>query len=181
MAVNIYNYKYTPAKLDPVDDAYPEEVDYEVEIISDISGDDITNEDSFYELDDGSICSEKEMLEIYFNDFVSKVETEEEYQKGKKFLIEELGYSEDDFKDHPSLLRIDGIEKHPLYAFEENFNPDDYDYLPNGWCHKYYEDLEEQALEEYDPRQEDEDYEDYLSDCADDYFEWLEECSTDED
>ena len=124
---------YTPAVLYPVDDACPEEI--ECEVISDISGEDITNEELW--MVDGDICSEEEMLELFNNDYVSEVTDEREYEKAKRYLIEQGGCTEDMFKDHPDLLRIDVPHRQTawncMYAFAEDFDPIGDDYLPDGY------------------------------------------------
>ena len=65
---------YTSAVLYPIDNASPEEIEYAV--ISDISGDDITDENLWKVGRD--ICSEGEMVELFNDRYVSKVENEDE-------------------------------------------------------------------------------------------------------
>lgn len=124
---------YSPAVLYPIDNASPEEIEYVV--ISDISGDDITDEDLWKV--DGDVCSEDEMLELFNDSYVSKVEDGDEYEKAKRYLIDERGCDEDMFKDHPDLLRIDVPDMVAgwdcMYAFAEDFDPIEDDYLPNDF------------------------------------------------
>ena len=172
MSVKVINYDYTPARLYPVDDAHPEEVDYDIEVESDISGDDITGEE-IWEIDDNLICSKDEMLEYFNEEYVSPVETEEEYIEAKKHLIEEEGYKEEDFNNNPKLLRIDYGDE-VRYAFEENFDPIEDHYLPDDWCELDDSDLEEIAFDGFDPYDDGEE-----ADRA--YDEWVERQLTDED
>lgn len=172
MPVRVTNYSYTPARLYPIDDAYPEEVDYDIEVESDISGKDITGED-IWEIDDKQVCSEDEMLEYFNEEFVSPVENEEDYLEAKKYLIEERGYKEEDFKNSPELLKIDYGDE-VGYAFKEGFDPIGDDYLPQDWCKLDESDLEEIAFDDFDP---DGDYDD--GDRA--YDEWVDRQLTNED
>lgn len=173
MSVKVVNYSYTPARLYPIDDAYPEEVDYDIEVESDISGKDITGED-IWEIDDNQICSEDEMLEYFNEEFVSPVENEEDYLEAKKYLIEEEGYKEEDFKDSPKLLRIDYGDE-VRYAFKEGFDPIEDYYLPDDWRKLDDSDLEEIAFDDFDPD----------GDSGDDgdraYDEWVDRQLTNED
>ena len=173
MSVKVVNYSYTPARLYPIDDAYPEEVDYDIEVESDISGKDITGED-IWEIDDNQICSEEEMLEYFNEEFVSPVENEEDYLEAKKYLIEEEGYKEEDFKDSSKLLRIDYGDE-VRYAFKEGFDPIEDYYLPDDWRKLDDSDLEEIAFDDFDPD----------GDSGDDgdraYDEWVDRQLTNED
>ena len=173
MSVKVVNYSYTPARLYPIDDAYPEEVDYDIEVESDISGKDITGED-IWEIDDNQICSEDEMLEYFNEEFVSPVENEEDYLEAKKYLIEEEGYKEEDFKDSPELLKIDYGDE-VRYAFKEGFDPIEDYYLPDDWRKLDDSDLEEIAFDDFDPD----------GDSGDDgdraYDEWVDRQLTNED
>ena len=173
MAVKVVNYSYTPARLYPVDDAYPEEVDYDLEVESDLSGKDITGEE-IWQIDYNQLCSKDEMLEYFNEECVSPVETEEEYLEAKKYLIEEEGYKEEDFNNNPKLLRIDYSDE-TRYAFEENFDPieGEGDYLPADWCELDNSDLEEIAFDDFDPYDDSEDV-----DRA--YDEWVDRQLTDE-
>lgn len=135
MPVYIKNYSYSPAKLYPVDDAHPEEYDYDLEVISDLSGKDITNE-TIWQIDDGDICSEEEMLEYFNDEYVSDVNDEGEYQKGKEWMLEVfLGYEEKDFENHPSMLKINVPygKSDCQYALEDDFDPIRDEYLPQDW------------------------------------------------
>ena len=145
---------YSPAVLYPIDDAHPEEIDYVV--ISDISGDEIADGD-IWEVD-GQICSEKEMLDIFYDQYVSKVTDEEEYQKGKEWIIREFHYEEQDFEEHPTILKIDipyGKNDDYQYALENDFDPIGNDYLPDDFRHLDVSDLEPEE-EDYEP-----DYEEF--------------------
>lgn len=147
MGLKIINY--SPAVLYPIDDAHPEEFDYVV--ISDISGDEI-NDDEIWEVD-GEICSEKEMLDIFYDSYVSEVTDEEEYQKGKEWLIREVSYEEQDFEKHPTMLKIDvpyGRNDDCQYALENDFDPIGDDYLPDDFRHLDVNDLEPDE-EDYEP------------------------------
>lgn len=143
---------YSPAVLYPIDDAHPEEVDYVV--TSDLSGDEI-DDDEIWEVD-GDICSEEEMLNIFYDEYVSEIKDEEEYQKGKQWLIKNYSYEEKDFEEHPTMLKINVPYRNDdcQYALEDDFNPvvDD-DYLPKDFKQVDVDDLE--------PDEEDYDYEDF--------------------
>lgn len=173
MPVRVTNYSYTPARLYPIDDAYPEEVDYDIEVESDISGKDITIEE-IWEIDDKQVCSEDEMLEYFNEEFVSPVENEEDYLEAKKYLIEEEGYKEEDFKNSPELLKIDYGDE-VRYAFKEGFDPIEDYYLPEDWRKLDDSDLEEIAFDDFDPD----------ADSGDDgdraYDEWVDRQLTNED
>ena len=152
MGLKIINY--SPAVLYPIDSAHPEEFDYVV--ISDLSGDEI-DDDEIWEVD-GEICSEKEMLDIFYDSYVSEVTDEEEYQKGKEWLIRELSYEEQDFEEHPTMLKIDvpyGRNNDYQYALEKDFDPIGNDYLPDDFRHLDVNDLEPDE-EDYEP-----DYEEF--------------------
>lgn len=143
MPIYITNYSYSPAILYPIDNARPEESDYDIEVISDLSGEDITGE-TIWLIDDEDVCSEEEMLE-YFNDkYVSEVIDESEYQKGKEWLFKTFDYEEKDFENHPQMLKI----KVPYgkdecqYALEDDFDPIEGDYLPPKWKELDEDDLE---------------------------------------
>lgn len=144
MPVYIKNYSYSPAKLYPVDDAHPEECDYDLEVISDLSGKDITNK-TVWQIDNGDICSEEEMLEYFNNEYVSEIVDEREYQKGKKWIIEFFGYTEKDFENHPTILKINVpcFESSCQYALETIFDPIGYEFLPEDW-----EELDDDKLAE---------------------------------
>lgn len=133
---------YTSAVLYPIDDASPEEIEYAV--ISDLSGDDITDENLWKVGRD--VCSEGEMVELFNDRYVSKVENEDEYEKAKRYLIDERGCKEDMFKDHPDLLRVDVPDTRAgwdcMYAFAEDFDPVGDDYLPDDFEPVDIEDLE---------------------------------------
>ena len=147
------NY-YSPATLYPIDNAHPEEFDYVV--TSDLSGDEI-DDDEIWEVD-GEICSEKEMLDIFYDSYVSEVTDEEEYQKGKEWLIREFSYEEQDFEEHPTMLKIDvpyGRKDDCQYALEKDFDPIGNDYLPDDFRHLDVSDLEPDE-EDYEPDYEDE-------------------------
>lgn len=172
MSVRVINYSYTPARLYPDDYAHPAEVDYDIEVESDISGKDITGED-IWEIDDNQICSEDEMLECFNEGFVSPVKTEEDYLEAKKYLVEEEGYEEEDFKNSPELLKIDYGDE-VRYAFKEGFDPIGDDYLPEDWCKLDESDLEEIAFDDFDPYDNSRD-----DDWA--YDEWVDRQLTNED
>ena len=145
---------YSPAVLYPIDDAHPEEIDYVV--ISDISGDEI-DDDDIWEVD-GEICSREEMLDIFYDQYVSEVTDEEEYQKGKQWLIENFSYEEKDFEEHPTMLKIDvsyGKNDDYQYALEDDFDPVGVDYLPDDFKQVDVDDLEPDE-EDYEP-----DYEEF--------------------
>lgn len=145
---------YSPAVLYPIDDAHPEEIDYVV--ISDISGDEI-DDDDIWEVD-GEICSREEMLDIFYDQYVSEVTDEEEYQKGKQWLIENFSYEEKDFEEHPTMLKIDvpyGKNDDYQYALEDDFDPVGDDYLPDDFKQVDVDDLEPDE-EDYEP-----DYEEF--------------------
>lgn len=145
---------YSPAVLYPIDDAHPEEVEYIV--TSDISGDEI-DDDDIWEVD-GDICSREEMLDIFYDQYVSKVTDEEEYQLAKEWLINTYSYKEDDFKDHPTILCIDiPFDNHQdhQYALEDDFDPVGDDYLPDDFKQVDVDDLEPDE-EDYEP-----DYEEF--------------------
>ena len=175
MPVYITNYYYSPAKLYPVDDAHPEECDYDLEVISDLSDKDITNE-TIWQIDDGDICSEEEMLEYFNKEYVSDVIDESEYQKGKEWLIKVFDYEEKDFENHPPMLKINVsyLEDTCQYALKENFDPIGDEYLPDDWRELDAEELSEIAFDDFDP------YDDGgEADRA--YDEWVERQLTDED
>ena len=145
---------YSPAVLYPIDAAHPEEVEYVV--TSDISGNEI-DDDDIWEVD-GEICSEKEMLDIFYDYYVSEVTDEEEYQKGKEFLIKNFSYEEKDFEEHPTMLKIDvpyGKNDDYQYALEDDFDPIGNDYLPDDFRHLDVNDLESYE-KDYEPDYEDE-------------------------
>ena len=126
---------YTPATLYPVDMAEPADCEYVV--ISDISGKDITDQDLW--LVDGGVCSEDEMLEVFYKDYVSEVQDEEEYQRGKSWLIRVLGYTGEDFQGDPIMLKIDVPYEYDdedddcQYALRDDFDPIENDYLPDDY------------------------------------------------
>ena len=133
--------RYIPAKLYPVDDAYPEEVDYIV--ISDISGDDITDKDLY--LVDGQVCSKDEMLEIFCDEYVSEITDEKEYQEVKDFLINFLDYNESDFDKHPKIIKINmPFDRDHDYCYElaDDLKYSIRDYLPDDFYHVDIWDLE---------------------------------------
>ena len=139
MGLKITNY--SPAVLYPIDDAHPEEIDYVV--ISDISGDEI-DDDDIWEVD-GDICYREEMLDIFYDNYVSEVTDEEEYQKGKEWLIRECSYEEQDFEEHPIMLKIDvsyGKNDDCQYALKDDFDPVGDDYLPDDFRQVDVDDLE---------------------------------------
>lgn len=138
---------YSPEKLYPIDDAHPEEVEYVV--TSDISGDEI-DEDEIW-LVDGDVCSEEEMLNYFFNEYVEKVEDEKEYQKAKEWLIKYIDYKEEDFEEHPVILKINVPWEHgPFqYAVERDFSPIGDNYIPDDFKQVDVEDL----LDLYDNRE----------------------------
>lgn len=131
---------YTPATLYPVDMAEPEDSEYVV--ISDISGKDITDEDLW--MVDGEVCSEEEMLEIFYKDYVSEVQDEDEYQQGKSWLISVIGYKESDFQGHPAMLKIDVPygDSSCQYALRDDFDPVGDNYLPDNYEEVDVSDLE---------------------------------------
>lgn len=182
MGVNVVNYSYKRARLYPIDDAYPEEIDYDIEVESDISGDDITGED-IWELDDGTICSQKEMIEMFFEDFVTDV-SEEEYEEAKHAFIKDFSIdslaAEDMFADHPKMIKVDLDDGEIHYFLKDSFDPIEDDMLPKDWRLLDQSDLEEIAFDDFDPE---DDYENYLANQADDYNDerWMEEHSIDED
>lgn len=149
MGLHIFNY--TPATLYPVDMAEPADSDYEV--ISDISGDDITDQDLW--MVDGDVCSEEEMLEIFYKDYVSEVQDEDEYQRGKDWLIRVLRYKEEDFQGHPTMLKIDVPyeEDSCQYALEDDFDPIGNDYLPDDYRAVDISDLDAEE-DDYEPDRE---------------------------
>ena len=152
MGVRVVNYSYSPEVLYPIDDAHPEEVGYDIEVDSDISGKDITGKE-IWELDDETICSKEEMLDIFYDSYVSKVTNEEEYQKGKEWLIREFLYEEQDFEEHPTMLKIDVPYERDddcQYALENDFDPIDNNYLPDDWRELDEADLESMAAETFD-------------------------------
>ena len=164
MPARVVNYSYTPAKLYPTDEAYPEEVDYDIEVESDISGKDITGED-VWEIEDKKLCSESEMLDYFNKEFVSPVENEEDYLEAKKYLIEERGYKEEDFKNSPKLLKIDYYDDVVRYAFKDDFDPIGDYYLPEDWCKLDEYDLEDIAFDSFDPdssEYDDREYDDWV-------------------
>ena len=171
MPVYIKNYSYSPAKLYPVEDAHPEECDYDLEVVSDLSGDDITN-DNIWEIDDGDICSEEEMLEYFNREYVSDVADEKEYQRGKAWMIKVLDYGEKDFENNPLMLKINVpyLEYECQYALKDNFDPIGNDYLPDNWRELDAEELSEIGFNDFD------EYDD--GDSA--YDEWRDRQLTDE-
>ena len=150
MPVYIRNYYYSPAVLYPIDDAHPEECDYDLEVISDLSDKDITNK-NIWQIDDNDICSEEEMLEYFNNKYVSDVTDEEEYQKGKEWIIRELHYEEQDFENHPQMIKISipYSEYKFQYAFKDNFDPIGDGYLPNDWRELDEEELSEIGFDDF--------------------------------
>lgn len=93
---------------------------------------------------DGEICYEKEMLDIFYDNYVSEVTDEEEYQKGKQWLIKNFSYEEKDFEEHPTMLKIDvlyGRNDDCQYALENDFDPIGNDYLPDDFKQVDVEDL----------------------------------------
>ena len=146
MGLRIINY--TPATLYPVDMAAPEEIEYEV--ISDISGDDITDQDLW--MVDGDVCSEEEMLEIFYKEHVSEVQDEDEYQQGKGWLIRVLGYKEDDFQGHPAMLKIDVPyeDSSCQYALRDDFDPVWSDCLPDTYRAVDVSDLDPEEDDDYE-------------------------------
>lgn len=129
---------YSPAMLYPIDNAHPDETEYGV--FSDISGDEI-NEDEIWEVD-GDICSEEEMLDIFYDSYVSEVEDEEEYQKGKQLLIGSHKYQEKDFDNHPNMLKVYNADDDYDYVLEDDFSPIMDGYLPDDFKHLDISDLE---------------------------------------
>ena len=121
-------------------DLGPELYDYKV--YSDISDDEI-DEDEIWKVD-GQICSEEEMLGIFFDEYVSEVNNEDDYQKGKEWLIKVVGKKEEDFKNHPIMLKIDvpyGTDE-CQYALTADFDPVNDEYLPKDFVHLEVSDLE---------------------------------------
>lgn len=143
MPIYITNYSYSPAILYPIDNARPAEYDYDIEVISDLTGKDITNE-VIWLIDDGDVCSEEEMLEHFNDEYVSDVNDENEYQKGKEWMIEVLGYEEEDFENRPPMLKINvPYEKSDCqYDLKDNFDPIESDCLPQNWRQLDDDDLE---------------------------------------
>lgn len=131
---------YSPEVLYPIDDAHPEEIDYVV--TSDISGDEIDDDEIW--LVDGDVCSKEEMLNYFFDEYVEEVTDEKEYQKGKEWILKNfIGYTEEDFKTHPVILKINVPWEHgPFqYALEDNFNPIGDDFIPDDFRNVDAEDL----------------------------------------
>ena len=172
MSVYIKNYSYSPAKLYPIDNAHPEEYDYDIEVISDLTGDDITGE-AIWLIDDEDVCSEEEMLDYFNSKYVSDVDNENEYQKGKEWLIKVFDYEEKDFENHPPMLKINvpyGRNNDYQYALENDFDPIGNDYLPDDWRELDAEELSEIGFNDFD------EYDD--GDRA--YDEWRDRQLTDE-
>lgn len=143
---------YSKAVLYPTDSAQPEECNCEV--YSDISGRRIPEEDiwAIKEGNNWCICTEDEMLEDFYQNYVCDV-GEKEYDRAKRTLIEENGYSEEDFVNHPALIKVDcsySDEDPYEYFFKDGFDPISEDCLPNCYRKMDIDDLSVDEPEEDD-------------------------------
>ena len=135
---------HSSAVLYPIDLAHPEESEYEV--ISDITGDDITGEE-LWDVD-GNICSRDEMLYIFYRDYVTEIKDKDEYEKAKNYLKTEFGWTDDMFGKN-KLLKI---KQGDGYTYDDD-DFDIYEYLPDDWCQVDESDLE--VDDDYEPDYDD--------------------------
>ena len=135
---------YSPAVLYPIDYAHPEE--YEYEVISDITGEDITGEELWSV--NHYICSRDEMLDIFYRDYVTEVTDEEEKEKARNYLKTEYGWTDDMFGKNKLLKIKQGYD----YSYDdEDFDVDEY--LPDDWYPVDESDLE--VDDDYEPDYDD--------------------------
>lgn len=133
---------------------YREPENYDIVVYSDISGEEI-NEDDVWSTDDG-LCSREEMIDLFYNDFVKyKVEDEKEYEEAKKCLIEDIEADPDTFNNHPTIFKLnDDFNHNPcIYILEEDLHSDFLEaYLPRDW--EQVDPYQLDPVDEYDPRDE---------------------------
>lgn len=112
---------------------------------SDVSGEEL-NEDDIWYTDEWGICSREEMVEIFCENFVwYTIENEEEYEKAKQCLIDDDVADPEDFNDHPDILKlIDDFDHKPCkYMLKKWLNTSDLDcYLPEDYQQVDIDDLE---------------------------------------
>lgn len=160
MGLKIINY--SPEKLYPIDEAHPEE--YDVVVYSDISGDDITEEELWVYY--GKVCSREEMEEAFYEDYVSYVE-EDDYDEAKQFMINNRGYEEKDFLNHPTIVKVanfnddDNAEFEDIYEFEDYLNNNITEFVDS-------DDVYEISINDLTPE------EDSYDSSDDDYDKWVE-------
>lgn len=116
----------------------PEELDYQ--IVSDISGKDITNASSLWRSPDDEVCSEEEAIEQFLLHYATPLVTKEEAAKAVAYF-KQFGLAlttEEAFQETVKIKRFRGRE---VYAFKDNLESDD---LENaGFTEITDEDLEE--------------------------------------
>lgn len=135
----------------------PEYVDYAV--FSDISGQGIP--DNAVWSVHGVICGPGEMLDLFEEECLSPVESEAEYEQGKKFIMEKYHYCEDYFDDHPTIYRVYGnsyaSEKYKCNIFMTRhmmYTSDIDDFLPSGYDQPSIDSLPVDESSPYNPDEE---------------------------
>lgn len=129
---------YTPAKLYPIDSAHPAESEFVV--TSDWSGDDITDGPIWNV--GGDIVSQDEMLDAFFDDYITVLKPgDEKYEKAKAWLKDTYGWDEEDFDDQPNIYEIDYGDTQE-YCLEDDYDPIGDELIPDDWYEVDPDDLE---------------------------------------
>ena len=123
------------ARLYPIDDSHP---DWSDDVVySDLSGEEITDKE-LWELSDGEICSEEEMIEAFYEYCLTEVK-EEDYEFAKMEMISDGSHTEEDFKGHPTIY---WNEDHEIYVLLEDVKGKEKDLIPEDWHPVLIDDLD---------------------------------------
>lgn len=135
----------------------PEYADYAV--FSDLSGQRLSDEDVWSV--HGIICGPEDMLDFFEAECLEPVESEAEYEQGKKFIMEKYHYGEDYFDDHPTIYQVYGktpaSEKYKCHIFiirDMMYTDDLYDFLPAGYDQPNIDSLPVDESTPYNPDEE---------------------------